>query len=758
LKSSRADEFKEVDEVAETGNNGYLGKILLPDEEEANPIPSGDYFDFDKYSEVLADIVERSNDKYSIGIYGEWGSGKTTLMKLIEKRLKPCVFVWNDIGCEKDNDTKADKELKDDLIAKFRVDWINDKHFRKTSNPPSIILDDKQSSNNSLSITLEDNKNYKRENDQKLAILRINHQKVAAFEATYETPGERLVVRQNDILPVWFNAWRYESEQNYALIPLMKTIAYAMGDHPMYKDLKNTILKGLAILGKDLLRHYAVQNFMTEKGVQEFEDTFTKKFSQSVEFERDVIYFDGIKKIGDTMKDLILKKPNTKIVVFIDDLDRCSPNKALEVFESVKVFFDMTGFVFIMGLSQEALNRIIRAKFQTMGLSGITPEQYIRKIIQVEVQIGKWTEDRIGELIKMISDNLDQHLKCKVATSTDLIKEIVLERDQRAGGRPRIGNPREVKRFINKFLVFLQANENNIPLSDYKKYLIVQALNKNWKNFYQNFFDSRLRSEISSYNSSFPQRVKEWMKLGQEQREEFLKLVSEKRQGPYLTAREKSPEEDEAFTNDPFWSSFTRPNHLDKKEAKRLFNQEPFWREVIATKLEFMDPDLWQFLDHNQNKLFEEDLKNYKSFIESSDVVITTPQVRIDMDLVSRRRNSYLDLWPRFKLLISDFQDVEKRYRGRSFTETYQDVQELFEKLQNWYFDKSGRLLMSDSTLNSFYVLQREMHKVLRKVTEGKESGAKLSPLSPDELKTIRYRVSELCNNLSKDIIGDPLQ
>ena len=31
------------------------------------------------------------------------------------------------------------------------------------------------------------------------------------------------------ILTVWFNAWRYEREENFATIALMKTIGYEMG-------------------------------------------------------------------------------------------------------------------------------------------------------------------------------------------------------------------------------------------------------------------------------------------------------------------------------------------------------------------------------------------------------------------------------------------------------------------------------------------------------------------------------------------------
>lgn len=56
------------------------------------------------------------------------------------------------------------------------------------------------------------------------------------------------------------------------------------------------------------------------------------------EADKDTIYFHGIKQIEDAMNKVLEESPKSRIVVFIDDLDRCSPKKALEVFESIKVF------------------------------------------------------------------------------------------------------------------------------------------------------------------------------------------------------------------------------------------------------------------------------------------------------------------------------------------------------------------------------------------------------------------------------------
>jgi predicted KAP-like P-loop ATPase len=56
----------------------------------------------------------------------------------------------------------------------------------------------------------------------------------------------------------------------------------------------------------------------------------------------------------------------TRVVVLVDDLDRCLPTNALDVLESMKLFFDLPGFVFVVALDEEVVERAIRAKFTSL--------------------------------------------------------------------------------------------------------------------------------------------------------------------------------------------------------------------------------------------------------------------------------------------------------------------------------------------------------------------------------------------------------
>ena len=67
---------------SDPGSNFTRGMIIT-DDVTYHPV-----LDFERYRGTIVNIITNSYPKFSLGIYGEWGTGKTTLMKLVEKKLK----------------------------------------------------------------------------------------------------------------------------------------------------------------------------------------------------------------------------------------------------------------------------------------------------------------------------------------------------------------------------------------------------------------------------------------------------------------------------------------------------------------------------------------------------------------------------------------------------------------------------------------------------------------------------------------------
>ncbi len=91
--------------------------------------------------------------------------------------------------------------------------------------------------------------------------------------------------------------------------------------------------------------------------------------------------------VRDAMNAWLQKRSSSEgrlIVVFIDDLDRCSPATVLQVFEAMKLYLDAPGFVFILGWDTE---QVLHAVAAEKGAEDRLPERYIQKIVQFGFRI-----------------------------------------------------------------------------------------------------------------------------------------------------------------------------------------------------------------------------------------------------------------------------------------------------------------------------------------------------------------------------------
>jgi hypothetical protein len=83
------------------------------------------------------------------------------------------------------------------------------------------------------------------------------------------------------------------------------------------------------------------------------------------------------------------------IVVFIDDLDRCTSATVLQVFEAVKLYLDAPGFVFVLGWDTE---QVLRAVAAEKGAEDRLPQRYVEKIVQFGFRIPRPTPPQLGLL------------------------------------------------------------------------------------------------------------------------------------------------------------------------------------------------------------------------------------------------------------------------------------------------------------------------------------------------------------------------
>lgn len=80
-----------------------------------------------------------------------------------------------------------------------------------------------------------------------------------------------------------------------------------------------------------------------------------------------------------------------RVVVLIDELDRCHPDYAIALLEAMKLVFDRPGFVFVLMVNKDYLESIADHRFGT----GKTGESYLEKFVDLRLAL-KPTPEAIG--------------------------------------------------------------------------------------------------------------------------------------------------------------------------------------------------------------------------------------------------------------------------------------------------------------------------------------------------------------------------
>lgn len=234
------------------------------------------------------------------------------------------------------------------------------------------------------------------------------------------------------IRTVWYNAWTGKDKN--VLEGLVKTVLQSMDPNILRKALRNKkLVRGLRLVltvVASFLRLGDVTNRIWDRLAV---DPTARNEIKELMSEAMNDWIAAYAKSSDSADgDRIL-------VVFIDDLDRCSPDAVLEIFEAVKLYLDAPGFVFVIGYDDQIISdAILRKKNYSAAVTG---RDYVEKIVQVAYRIPPPTETQSQNLLaEYLQASQTGHL------FTDPTEQkVIIDRNAK--------NPRRIKRFINSFVI-----------------------------------------------------------------------------------------------------------------------------------------------------------------------------------------------------------------------------------------------------------------------------------------------------------------
>ncbi|MBM4107775.1 MAG: hypothetical protein FJ255_03020 [Phycisphaerae bacterium] len=141
-----------------------------------------------------------------------------------------------------------------------------------------------------------------------------------------------------------------------------------------------------------------------------------------------------------------------RMVLLIDDLDRCLPAVVLEVLEALKLYLNIPQLVFVIGLDRDVVKAVIRKQYRDAGLAEVKADSYLDKMFQVEVevppseeQMDGYFEAQVKELDKATNNFWTGRLNAGGTGWKGIIEGAIRKIAEH--------NPREVKRLLNSTLM-----------------------------------------------------------------------------------------------------------------------------------------------------------------------------------------------------------------------------------------------------------------------------------------------------------------
>jgi hypothetical protein len=172
--------------------------------------------------------------------------------------------------------------------------------------------------------------------------------------------------------------------------------------------------------------------------------------------------------------DLHERKGVDKVVVLVDDLDRCLPDAVVETLEAIKLFLAVERMVFVVAADEEMVRSALAASLAASGRASAFADLYLEKIVQLPLTLPALTPDDAITYVTLllcagdeqpIYEALADHCRSRRARNvlplldeaphddaTRLLEALARQICSGLGADTTI-NPRRLKRFLNSFRV-----------------------------------------------------------------------------------------------------------------------------------------------------------------------------------------------------------------------------------------------------------------------------------------------------------------
>jgi len=445
-----------------------------------------DLLGFRVHAKLIKDLVVSPNLlPLTIGVFGDWGGGKTSIMKMIEQSLLPEGY-----------DDPKEKAKYEKVACIYFNGWL----FEGYDDAKAAIL-------TSILLQLGEHARF----------------------------GPK--VRDNVVALIKSVNWMRVARMGFQNVALPAISAYLTGGASIIPTLAEKVLG------------------CSNKETPEKDDSTGVKQSKTGEssnldweslIKKDKMLSGpmDVRTFRERFGQMIADSKIDSLVVLIDDLDRCSPDRIIDNLEAIKLFLNVDKTAFVIGADPRIVRHAIAKRYEV----DITPEtedanekentlinDYLEKLIQVPYYLPRLSPSEIETYMVLLFclkdlDSVHFH-KCidafenqreknryaafKYSDVVDLFKgERLAENFLKSLSFCSViasmiteglkGNPRQVKRFLNAFILRKKladvANLSNIQDEVLVKLMVLE---------YAHYRELRQLYEWQASQDGFPKEIKD---------------------------------------------------------------------------------------------------------------------------------------------------------------------------------------------------------------------------------------------------------
>ena len=402
--------------------------------------------------DALARLILTCRPPYAVCVQGKWGSGKTSLMRYAMARLggRPLTTVL-------ETSSKQVHELPDDL----------NQLWTQKANESEIFVSD------------------------------AFNEQIPRFEPLDHDQDPPPWAESVQIVPIWFNPWQHQNapvpvvallhelRQQFSVLlkfwnesSKLSQVAVEAG-LSMVGDLIDTFsffhggkrmgsLKSPGSKIRDIGEAYERRNFETMHDAQRINLLFREVVARLLQVGNDP---DDPPRGRDGQKIML-----RRLVIFIDDLDRCAENQTVHLLEAVKLYLQTPHCVFVFGMDSTAARRAVRGQ---LDQGDEVAREYLEKLFQTTLHVPLPTQRQqfVIEQLRALDvfdspppseDAGDQDSPSEDPGIENLAQQIFTLAEP---------NPRKLKNFINTLAAGLPVAQKTVGESFKKvRYLLITYL------------------------------------------------------------------------------------------------------------------------------------------------------------------------------------------------------------------------------------------------------------------------------------------